>query len=218
MAAPRIFVYPMFGRARNADGGARPGAVAEAAGRGRHQDSGHRSRHHGGDGGRGAQAGAAHRASRRGRRDQRLGRHQVRHHQHRALVRHSGRGHRERRAELSLELQLQQRDRPLPLRRPPVARGQPGAPRQGAGRHGAGARGVGCRRSISTRPAATCSARRISPGSPSTCIPRWRSISSRTPPTTARTSSAGLRPTRCTGKRTIACGWRRCASSTAAAA
>src|ERR1017187_2119278 len=44
---------------------------------------------------------------------------------------------------------------------------------------------------ISTSPAATCSVPRPSPGSPNICTPRWKSISGRTPPTTAPTFWAG---------------------------
>ena len=57
----------------------------------------HRPRHHGRAGGRSRKAGLPHRPPRRRRRDQCLGRHQVRHHEHRALVRHPRRGDRRRR-------------------------------------------------------------------------------------------------------------------------
>ena len=75
----------------------------------------------------------------------------------------------------------------------------------------------GTPRWISTKPAATCSARRPSPGSPSICIRRSQNTSSRIPPITGRTSSAGPPPTKRSGRRTTASGWLRCASSTGAA-
>ena len=51
-----------------------------------------------------------------------------------------------------------------------------------------------------------------------TCIRHSKSISGPTPPTTARTSSGGPPLTRPIGRRITACGWRPCASSTAWAA
>ncbi len=78
-------------------------------------------------------------------------------------------------------LQLQQRDRPLPLRRPPVARGQSRAPHQGAAGHGGRARGLGSHHGhLRGQPRPAARAER-SPGSPSTCTPRWRSTSSPNP-------------------------------------
>ena len=54
LAAPRIFIYPQFGRPDQRRLGARARSRAQGAGRRRHQAARHRPRHHAGDGRRGA--------------------------------------------------------------------------------------------------------------------------------------------------------------------
>ena len=103
-------------------------------------------------------------------------------------------------------LQLQQRDRSLSLGRPPLARGRPGAAARWCSTRWSRATSRGCRRSTSTRRRAICSARRRSRGSATICIPRSRNTSAPIRRITARTSSAGRRPTRRSGRRTTGSG------------
>jgi hypothetical protein len=98
-------------------------------------------------------------------------------------------------------VQLQQRDRSLSLGRAPLARGRSRRDSRWSSTPWSRARSHGCRRSTSMRHRGTYKGPRPSRGSATISIRRSRSISGRIQPTMARISSAGRRPTRRTGRR-----------------
>ena len=160
----------------------------------------------------------ARRAPRRRRGDQRLGRHQVRHDQHRALVRHPRRRDPDLRQNFPSDYNYTDETDRFRWAGRLWREADPAILDSVLDGDGQGERRVGADAWTSTRPAATCSARRRSPGSRTTCTRRWRTTSSPTRQPWLVLHRLELAPTRCTGRRTTASGWMRCATSSGRAA